>query len=91
MSSSEANSRQTKTDFKNPREVFAQHGLKNKNLSQFLQRIYEQGESKTSLRPIFPDSQFSVTVPILQELLRPFGDEFGEPEGDFCPAHAHLQ
>jgi hypothetical protein len=82
---------QTKTDFKNPREVFSQHGLKNKNLSQFFQRSYEQGESKTSSRPIFPDSQFSVTVPILQELLRPAGDEFGETEGGFCPEHAHIQ
>jgi hypothetical protein len=80
---------QTEMDFKNPREVFSQHGLKNKNLSQFLQRSYEQGESKTSSRPIFPDFQFSVTVPILQELLRPAGDEFGETEGGFlsrtCP------
>jgi hypothetical protein len=82
---------QTEMDFKNPREVFSQHGLKNKNLSQFFQRSYEQGESKTSSRPIFPDSQFSVTVPILQELLRPAGDEFGETEGGFCPSHAHIQ
>jgi hypothetical protein len=82
---------QTETDFKNPREVFSQHGLKNKNLFQFLQRSYEQGESKTSSRPIFPDFQFSVTVPILQELLRPAGDEFGETEGGFCPEHAHIQ
>jgi hypothetical protein len=83
MCSSEAVSGQTKTDFKNPREVFSQHGLKNKNLSHFLQRSYEQGESKTSSRPIFPDSQFSVTVPILQELLRPAGDEFGKPKEVF--------
>jgi hypothetical protein len=79
------------TDFKNPREFFSHHGMKNKNLSQFLQRSYEQGESKTSSRPIFLDSQFSVTVPILQELLRPAGNEFGETEGGFCPAHAHIQ
>jgi hypothetical protein len=71
-------------DFKNTREVFSHHGLKNKNLFQFLQWSYEQRESKLSLRPIFPDSQFSVTVPILQELLRPTGDEFGETEGGFC-------
>jgi hypothetical protein len=64
---------QTKTDFKNPREFFSQHGLKNKNLSQFLQRSYEKGESKPSSRPFFPDFHFSVTVPILQELLRPAG------------------
>jgi hypothetical protein len=91
MCSSEAVSGKTKTDFKNLREVFSQHRLKNKNLSHFLQRSYEQGESKTSSRPIFPDSQFSVTVPILQELLRPDGDEFGETEGGFCPEHAHIQ
>jgi hypothetical protein len=85
MSLFEAYSGQMKMDFKNPREVFSQHGLKNKNLSQFFQRCYDQGQSKPSLRPIFPDSQFSVTVPILQELLRPAGDKFGETEGGFCP------
>jgi hypothetical protein len=79
-SSSGGVSGQTETDFKNPREVFSQHGLRNKNLSQFLQRSYEQRESKTSSRPIFPYFQFSVTVPILQELLRPAGGEFGETE-----------
>jgi hypothetical protein len=79
-----------KTYFKNLREVFSQNGLKNKKLSHFLQQSYEQGESKTSLRPIFPDFQFSVTVPILQELLRPSGDEFSETEGGFCPEHAHI-
>jgi hypothetical protein len=66
------------------REIFSHHGMKNKNLSQFLQRHYDQGESKPSSRPIFPDSQFSVTVSIWQELLRPAGDEFGETEGVFC-------
>jgi hypothetical protein len=91
MSSSEAVSGKMKTDFKNPREVFSQHGMKNKNLSQFFQRSYEKGESKPSSRPFFPDFHFSVTVPILQELLRPAGDEFGETEGGFCPEHAHIQ
>jgi hypothetical protein len=74
-----------KTDFKNRRDFFSQYGLKNKNLSQFLQRSYEQRESKPSLRPFFPDFHFSVTVLILRELLRPDGDEFGETEGGFCP------
>jgi hypothetical protein len=82
---------QTKMDFKNPREVFSQHWLKNKNLSQVLQQSYEQGESKTYSRPIFPYFQFSVTVLILQELLRPYGDELSETEGGFCPAHTHIQ
>jgi hypothetical protein len=53
MCSSEAVSGQTKMDFKNPREVFSQHGLKNKNLSQFLQWSYEQGESKPSFEALF--------------------------------------
>ena len=83
MCSSEVVSRQMETDFKNTREIFSQHGLKNKNLSHFLQRSYEHEESKTSSRPIFPDSQFSVTVPILQEMLQPTRDEFGETEGGF--------
>jgi hypothetical protein len=91
MSSSEAYFGKKEMDFKNTREVFSQNGMKNKNLSHFLQRSYEQGESKTSSRPIFPDSQFSVTFPILQELLRPAGNEFGEIEGGFCPSHAHIQ
>jgi hypothetical protein len=32
MSSSGGDSGQTETNFKNPREVFAQHGLRNKTL-----------------------------------------------------------
>jgi hypothetical protein len=91
MSSSRSIFGQTETDFKNTREVFAHHGLRNKNLFQFLQRSYEQRESKTSSRPIFPYFQFSISVPILQELSRPAGDEFGETEGGFCPEHAHIQ
>jgi hypothetical protein len=82
---------QTEMDFKNSREVFSHHGMRNKNLFQFLQRSYDQGESKTSSRPIFSDFQFSVSVSILQELLRPYGNEFGETEGGFCPEHAHIQ
>jgi hypothetical protein len=91
MCSSEAVSGQTKMDFKNPREVFSQHGLKNKNLSQFFQRSYEQRESKLSFSLFFRIFNLSVTVPILQELLRPAGDEFGKTEGGFCPEHAHIQ
>jgi hypothetical protein len=78
-------------NFKNTREVFSQHRMRNKTLFQFLQRSYEQRESKTSSRPIFPYFKFSVSVPILQELSRPAGDEFGETERGFCPAHAHIQ
>jgi hypothetical protein len=91
MCSFEEVSGQTKMDFKNMREIFSHHGLKNKNLSQFLQRSYEQGESKPSSRPFFLDFHFSVTVPILQELLWPAGDEFGKTKGDFFPKHAHIQ
>jgi hypothetical protein len=91
MCSFEAVSGKMKIDFKNTREVFSQNGLKNKKISQFLQRSYDQGESKPSSRPFFLDFHFSVTVPILQELLRPYGDEFGETEGGFCPKHAHIQ
>ena len=72
-------------------DFFSQHEMKNKNLSLFLQWSYEQGEFKTSSRLIFPDFQFSVSVPILQELLRPAGDEFSETEGGFCLEHAHIQ
>jgi hypothetical protein len=78
-------------DFKNMREVFSQNGLKNKNLSHFFQRSYDQGESKTSSRPIFPNSQFSVTVPILQELLRLDGNKLGETEGGFFSKHPHIK
>jgi hypothetical protein len=91
LSSSRSVSEQTGTNFKNMREVFSQHGLRNKNLSQFFQRHHEKRESKASSRPIFPDFQFSVSVPILQELSRPAGDEFGETERGFCPAHVHIQ
>jgi hypothetical protein len=79
------------TNFKNPREVFGQHRMRNKNISHFFQRHHEQRESKESSRPIFPDLPFSVSVPIFQELSRPSGDEFGETERGFCPEHAHLQ
>jgi hypothetical protein len=82
---------QTETNFKNTREVFGQHGLRNKTLFQFFQWRYENRESKTSSRPIFPDFKFSVSVPILQELSWPARDEFGETERGFCPEHAHLQ
>jgi hypothetical protein len=80
-----------KTNFKNRERFFLHNGMKNKNLSHFFHRCHEQGESKPSSRPFFPDFRFSVTVLILQELLRPAGDEFGETEGGFCPAHAHIQ
>jgi hypothetical protein len=65
--------------------------MKNKNLSQFFHRCHEQGESKPSFEALFSDFGFSVTVLILQELLRPAGGEFGETEGGFCPEHAHIQ
>jgi hypothetical protein len=89
--SSKSISGQTETNFKNPREVFAQNGMRNKTLFQFLQRSYEKRYSKTSSRPIFPYFPFSVSVPILQELSRPAGDEFGKTEGGFCLEHAHIQ
>jgi hypothetical protein len=72
-------------DFKNPRDFFSQHGLKNKNLSHFVQRNYEQRESKLSFSLFFHIFGLSVTVSILHELLRPDGGEFGETEGGFCP------
>jgi hypothetical protein len=73
------------------REVFLCNGMKNKNLSQFFHRCHEQGESKPSSRPFFPDFHFSITVLILRELLRLAGGEFGKTEGGFCPKHAHIQ
>jgi hypothetical protein len=85
MSSSDGDPEQTETNFQNPREVFGQHGLRRKTLFQFLQRGYEARESKTSSRAIFPDFPFSFSVPILQELPRPAGDEFCETERGFCP------
>jgi hypothetical protein len=90
-SSFKTDSGKMKMDFKNPREVFSQHGMKNKNLSQFFQGATSR-ENRSHLRgPFFQIFGFSVTVPILQELLRPAGDEFGETEGGFCPEHAHIQ
>jgi hypothetical protein len=91
MSFSGGDSGQMKMDFQNPREVFSQHGLNNKNLSHFFHRHHEQGESKPSLRPFFLVFHFFVTVLILWELLRPAGGEFGETEGGFVPEHAHIQ
>jgi hypothetical protein len=91
MCSSEAISGQTKKYFKNPREVFSHNGLKKKRLSHFLKWSYEHGESNPSSRPFFPYFHFSVTVSILQELLRLDGDEFRKTEGGFCPKHAHIQ
>jgi hypothetical protein len=35
MSSSEGDFGQTETNFKNPREVFAQHGMRNKTIFSF--------------------------------------------------------
>jgi hypothetical protein len=91
MSSSEAIFGKMKTNFKKPREVFLHNGMKNKKISHFFHRYHEQGESKPSSRPFFPDFHFFVTVLILRELLRPAGGEFGETEGGFCPEHAHIQ
>jgi hypothetical protein len=82
---SEAVSGKMKMNFQNPRDFFSHNGMKKKNLSQFFHRCHEQGESKPSSRPFFPDFHFSVTVLILRELLRPDGGEFGETEGGFCP------
>jgi hypothetical protein len=39
-------------DFKNPREVFSQHGLKNKNLFQFFNRVTSR-ENRRHLRGPF--------------------------------------
>jgi hypothetical protein len=58
MSSSETDSGQMKMNFKKPREVFLHNGMKNKNLSHFFHRCHEQGESKPSFRPFFPDFSF---------------------------------
>jgi hypothetical protein len=58
MSFSEVDSGKMKMDFKNLREVFSHHGLKNKNLSQFLQRSYEKRESKPSFSLFFAFSVY---------------------------------
>jgi hypothetical protein len=78
-------------DFKNPREVFSQYRLKNKNISQFLQRSYEQRESKLPFNLFFRIFGLSVTIPILQELLRPARGKFGETEGVCCPTDSHIK
>jgi hypothetical protein len=91
MSSFKTVSGQTKTNFKNPREVFSQNGLNNKKISHFFQQRYEKRDSKLSFSLVFRIFGLSVTVPILQELLQPAGGEFGETEGVFCLAHAHIQ
>jgi hypothetical protein len=83
MCSSEAVSGKTKRDFKNLREFFSSHELKNKNLSQFFQWSYEKTELKLSFSLFFRIFDLSATVSILQELLRTAGDEFGETEGGF--------
>jgi hypothetical protein len=75
---------------KSERGFFSARAEEQKPLS-FFHRCHEQGESKLSFSLFFRIFGFSVTVPILQELLRPAGGEFGETEGGFCPAHAHIQ
>jgi hypothetical protein len=52
-----------KMKFKKPKEVFVHHGLKNKNLSQFLQRCHQLGESKLSFSLIFWIFGFSCYSP----------------------------
>jgi hypothetical protein len=78
-------------NFKNMREVFGQYRMRNKTLFYFFQWSYEKIDSKTSSRPIFPYFQLSVSVPILQELSWPAGDEFCETERGFCPENFHIQ
>jgi hypothetical protein len=78
-------------NFQNPREVFVQNGLKNKNISHNLHRCQEQGESKPSLSPIFQASIFPVLVMILREMFRRVGDEIGKKKRGFCPEHAHIK
>jgi hypothetical protein len=81
-----------KMKFKKPKEVFVHNGLKNKNLSHFLQRCHQLGESKLSFSLIFSDFWFF----LLQS--RFCGSCFGEVEAKFeklkevfCPEHAHIQ
>jgi hypothetical protein len=71
MSSSEADSGQTETDFKNMREVFSQHRLKNKNLSSVfsmelragrVEDIFEAYFSRFSIFRYSPDLAGAVTT-----------------------------
>ena len=71
MSSSGRVSGQTRMDFKNPREVFAQHGLRNKTLLSVLamelraERVKEIFEAYFSIFSIFsfsPDFAGAVTA-----------------------------
>jgi hypothetical protein len=91
MSSSRADSGRTKENFKKLREFFLRKGIENKNVSHVFHRCHEQGESRPSSRPFFLVFHFSVTVLILRELLRRARGEFGQTEGVFYPAHAHIQ
>jgi hypothetical protein len=70
-------------DFKNPREVFSQHGLKNKNLSQFFQRSYEQGESKTSSRPFFQIFNFPLQSRSCRSCYGQLGTNLAKPKEVF--------
>jgi hypothetical protein len=71
MSSSRSIFGQTETDFKNPREVFSHHGLRNKNLFQFFQRslraeiiedIFEAYFSRFYIFRFSPDLSGAVTA-----------------------------
>jgi hypothetical protein len=78
-------------NFKNPREVFVQNGLKKKTSSRFCTGDTNWENQICLSASFFQFLVFPVSVLILRELICRDGDEFGKTKGFFCPTHAHLQ
>jgi hypothetical protein len=83
LSSSRPIFEQTETNFKNPREVFGQHRMRNKNLSHFFQWNHENRYSKASSRPIFQICLFPFQSQLCRSCHGQLGMNFAKPREVF--------